>query len=118
MTDDQIPSPHDMSEVYTLSGVVARLRQELELAELRLRDAWALVPFDPAVLRKPWRSDIAISCRACGKPTTWRTARGLAEHPECPDVARHRGRAGVSDDVWAILSGLKSDKEEESLDDD
>jgi hypothetical protein len=75
-----IPSTHDMIEVHNLSGVVARLEQELDLARLQLRDAWARVPFDSTILKKPYKSDIAVTCRACGKPTVWRTARGLAEH--------------------------------------
>lgn len=110
------PDNHDLSEVHTLSGVVARLEQELELARLQLRDAWARVPFDPDVLRKPWKSDVPATCRACGKPTRWRTAKGIAEHmPACPSEV-HIPRGKVSDDIWAILSGSAS--AEESLDDD
>ncbi len=114
--DESVPTAHDLTEVNILSGVVARLQQELELAQLRLRDAWARVPFDANVLRKPWKSDIAVTCRACGKPTLWRTARGIAEHmPECPTVGLiPKGK--ISDDVWAILSGL--DNDDEKLDDD
>jgi len=114
----QVPSQHDMAEVHSLSGEVARLEQELELARLRLRDAWARVPYDAAVLRRPWRADIAVSCRVCGKATTWRTARGLAEHqPECPTVGA-MPRRGVSDSVWDLLKGLDGSENDESLDDD
>lgn len=108
------PDNHDMLEVHTLAGQVARLEQELDLARLQLRDAWARVPYDPEVLKKPWKSDIAVTCRACGKPTRWRTAKGIAEHfGACPSEIR---MPKVSSDVWAILLG--EGVVEESLDDD
>jgi len=105
------PDNHDLTEVNALSGRVARLEQELELARIQLRDAWARVPFDPSVLRKPWKSDIPVTCRVCGKPTRWRTSKGLAEHmPTCPsDVRIPR----ISEDVWAILSGSAETADEE-----
>lgn len=112
----QIPSQHDMLEVNNLSGHVARLEQELDLARLQLRDAWARVPFDSSLLKKPWKSDIAVTCRACGKPTVWRTAKGIAEHqPECPTESVRRIPT-ISSDVWDILRGLDTD--DENLDDD
>lgn len=111
-----VPRPEDMAEVIQLSGRVARLEQDLELARLQLRDAWARVPYDPSVLKRPYQSDIAITCRACGKPTRWRTARGIAEHmPECPSTLAVR-RESISADVFSILQGLDTD--DENLDDD
>lgn len=108
------PDNTDLTEVHALSSRVAQLEQELELARLQLRDAWARVPFDPDVLRRPWKSDVPATCRACGKPTLWRTARGLAEHmPVCPSDVRI---PKISADIWAILSG--ETPVEESLDDD
>ena len=118
---EQIPSQHDMTVVHNLSGVVARLEQELELARLQLRDAWALVPVDSSILKKPYKSDIAVTCRVCGKPTVWRTAKGLAEHqPECPAASSHSfGRKNnVSQEVWDMLRGLTGDDNDESLDDE
>ena len=116
--EETIPSTHDMTEVHALSGVGARLQQELELAQLQLRDAWARVPFDPTILKKPWKSDIAVSCRSCGKPTRWRTGRGIAEHmPECPTEV-HIPRGRVSDNVWNMLAGFTESPMDESLDDD
>lgn len=111
-----VPRPQDMEEVIQLSGRVARLEQDLELARLQLRDAWARVPYDPSVLRKPYQSDIAVTCRACGKPTRWRTSKGIAEHmPECPTSPVVR-RESISADVFSILQGLDTD--DENLDDD
>ena len=117
---EPIPSEHDLSEVHFLSGHVARLEQELDLARLQLRDAWARVPFDPTVLLKPYKSDIAATCRVCGKSTKWRTSRHLAEcQPECRVATGHGGRASISDDVWALLSTIDQPaSEDESLDDD
>ena len=112
-----VPTPADLVDVIRLSGHVARLEQELELSRLQLRDAWARVPFDPSVLRKPYRADVTATCRVCGKGTTWRTARGLVEHPVCP-VLVTRKRETVSSDVFDILLGLTGDDNDESLDDD
>ena len=119
MDEESIPSQHDMTEVHALSGVVARLEQELDLARLQLRDAWARVPYDVTILRKPWKSDIAVGCRSCGKPTRWRTAKGLAEHQgECPSEV-HIPRGRVSDSVWNLLTGVaETPASDESLDDD
>ena len=111
-----VPRPQDLEEVIQLSGHVARLEQDLELARLRLRDAWARVPYDPAVLRRPYQVDIPATCRVCGKSTTWRTPRGLVEHLQCPTLSVRR--ESISSEVWGILSGLTGDDNDENLDDD
>jgi hypothetical protein len=119
--DEQIPSEQDMAEVRMLNGAVARLEQELEETRARLRDAWTRVPVDPDLLKKPWKSDIAVTCRLCGKPTVWRTAKGHAQHvPECPSVEYVAGRKKVvvSDAVWNLLQGLDGSENDENLDDD
>lgn len=116
-----VPGNEDMVEVIRLSGVVARLEQELDLSRIQLRDAWARVPVNPDALKKPWRSDIAVTCRLCGNKTTWRSAKGHAEHPdgECPRVSHTPARVGVSDNTWAMLMGSDDEVAEgESLDDD
>lgn len=120
---DSIPSQHDLAEVVHLSGVVARLEQELELARVQLRDAWARVPADPRILRGPYRSDIAIPCSECSKPTRWRTGKGIAMHPHGRCEMAGKGRRhtlGIPQDVWDIIEGkgLVPEVFDGSLDDD
>ena len=113
-----VPGPQDLEEVIQLSGRVARLEQDLELARFQLRDAWTRVPYDPAVLRKPYQADIAVACHVCDRPTKWRTPRGIAEHLECPVSTVSIRPAAVSNDVFDILLGLTGDDNDESLNDD
>jgi|SRR5712691_7038768 len=116
---EQIPRQEDMNEVIALSQRVAQIEQELELARLQLRDAWARVPVDPAILRQPYRSDIPVTCVECGRPTRWRTGKGHAHcQPECKVQAEARKTTvGIPQAVWDILDGVVAIGEE-NLDDD
>ena len=120
--EQQIPAPHDMTEVIRLSGAVARCAQELELLNMQLRDAWARVPSDATLVKRPFRSDIRATCRNCGIQTFWRTGRGLAQcFPECKNEAREASRPSSKQSlpqfVWDILTG-DSDDPAGSLDDE
>lgn len=110
-------SQQDLVEVASLSSRVARLEQELELARLQLRDAWARVPCDERLVKPAYQSDIKATCKECGQLTKWRVQGMALCQPACK-VARERVKTthGIPQAVWDILEGVS--EVEESLDDD
>lgn len=58
---------------------LARLARER--AEDELRDYLIVNPETPKPqpTRKPYRSDVAVACRNCGRQTYWRTPKGIAK---------------------------------------
>lgn len=119
-TEVQIPSLADLAEVHRWQGVIAHLESDLDDARRALRDAWKLVPFDPSVTRKPYKSDIQATCRECGGPTLWRDNKGHARHVGgCPTSKQVRKTThGIPQAVWDILDGLTGSENDEKLDDD
>jgi len=96
------------------SQEVVRLRSQLNEAEEQLRQAWKQVPYDPEILKKPYESDIAVSCYECGRLTKWRTGKGGAHcQPLCP-TARGPARPRIAQEIWDFITATTT----ESLDDD
>lgn len=92
------------------------LAEELGMTEHLLHAAWKLVPADPNILRAPYKSDVAATCRECGESTKWRTGTGFAK---CQPACHRQGhrKMAIPQEVWDILEG-KIDLSNESLDDD
>ena len=110
------PTEADMAEVCALNAHIVALEREIEFTRLQLKQAWTRVPFDATIVRQPYKSDIAVTCRECGHQTKWRTGKGIAQcQPLCQEPRKVRA-SKVNDDLWNILNGAPA--VEENLDDD
>lgn len=95
-----------------ISGEVVQLHRRIMLLNgerddllKALRKAGWTRPEDVPI-KTPYKSDIAVGCVECGKPTKWRIGGKAIHHPECPPDLRVVGgarRIVVSDEAWKIL---------------
>ena|SRR6266850_4556222 len=66
------------------------LEYELVTARKTLEDLYQATPPAPMV-RGPFKSDIKITCTACGTKTLWRTGRGAGKcYPACAEKSEVR----------------------------
>lgn len=83
---------------------VRRLEHEIEEARRLMRILWKSEK--PEKLEKrPYRADVRVSCRDCGKDTFWRHGKGWAQcFPECRVATpRVQTTVGIPAEVWKIL---------------
>ena len=80
------------------------LERELDETWRLLRFAWK-TEHPPNIEKRPWKSDVRVACRSCGKSTLWRHGKGWAEcFPECKVVVeRVKTTPGIPGEVWKIL---------------
>ena len=84
---------------------VRRLEAELEEAWRVLRLAWQNERPPDILEKRPYRSDVKVACRACGRLTSWRAGKGWAQcFPAC-HVTREVAKttANIPPEVWKIL---------------
>lgn len=67
--------------IQALTKKVDDLKDALRIAECELREAWKNEPSN--LVRRAYKSDIAITCGICRKPTKNRNDRGWPQHIEC-----------------------------------
>ena len=99
------PTNDDLAEVRRLSHRIVELQRELHDIETQLAAAWKRVPTDETILRRPYKSDIAVTCTECGMKTKWRLGTGAAKcQPVCVEkIHTVRETKGISSNVWNIL---------------
>lgn len=118
--EHRAPQNNDLEDVRRLTQHLDFLREQVRQCEDALHEAWMKIPYDPEITRKPWKSDIKVNCRNCGRPTLWRTSKGHAMHinkdgiQECPPDKLGRSTPGIAQEIWDILD-MPDEVDEETL---
>lgn len=107
--EHRAPVNNDLEDVRRLTTHLDFLREQVRQCEDALHEAWLKIPYDPEITRRPWKSDIKVNCRNCGRPTLWRSSKGHAMHinkdglVECPPDKLGRSTPGIAQEIWDIL---------------
>lgn len=114
MVEERAPTNADLENIRRLQEGLRIAQTTVERLTDELRTAWLLVPFDPAMLRKPYQVDIKANCIICGKPTEWRfPPQGIPRHKdECPGLQRiiqRKANERVGDTAWNMLMDEEDD---------